>query len=72
MSTADALEILRQAVGLPAASPPRHVFIDAATDLAGLHRGDTRVAEGLDLGPLAADAEVALTGILLGQLREFG
>lgn len=69
VQVADALSILRISLGLQDA--PGWTFIDANADLSGVTRNAVPVFSGLDLDPLTADADVELTGILLGNIDNF-
>ena len=69
VQVADALSILRISLGLQDA--PGWTFIDPTADLSGVTRNAVPVFSGLDLDPLAADADVELTGILLGNIDNF-
>ena len=69
VQVADALSILRISFGHQDA--PGWTFIDANADLTGVTRNAVPVFSGLDLDPLTADADVELTGILLGNIDNF-
>ena len=68
----DALDVLRAAVGLTSAHAPQWVFFDTATDWAGLglSAANTQVETGINIPPLAGDLDIAMTGILLGNMAE--
>lgn len=68
----DAIEMLRVALNLPSDHAARWLFLDAEADLSAIDRSNTRVDEGLQLGPLTADTQdLALTGVLIGHLQDF-
>lgn len=68
----DALDILRAAVGIATEHAPEWVFFDAATewDTLGLSAANTHLPDGLPLEPGWAGADLALTGILLGNISD--
>ncbi|MGY6534276.1 MAG: hypothetical protein ACXIVG_02910, partial [Pararhodobacter sp.] len=72
VTAADALEILRHAVGLPGVHAPRWVFLDAQTDwdALGISRSTVQFDTGITIEAGAGDVDLALTGILLGNMAE--
>lgn len=72
VSAIDALEVLRAAVGLASDHAPAWVFFDAATewDTLGLSAANTHLPDGLALEAGWTGADLALTGILLGNIAE--
>ena len=71
VTAGDALDILRVAVGLEAEQTPRWVFVDNATDWDGVVRGgQIDYAPGIAFEALSGEAEISLTGILIGSLTE--
>ncbi|KPP84658.1 MAG: Integrin, beta chain [Rhodobacteraceae bacterium HLUCCO07] len=68
----DALDMLRLAVGLEADDAPRWVFVNSDADMSGIDAGNVDV----DAAALAAlpdfENDVSMTGILVGDMREFG
>ncbi|NYS26226.1 hypothetical protein HUK65_14620 [Rhodobacteraceae bacterium 2376] len=67
----DALEVLRAAVGLESEHGPRWVFVDADADLTHIDRDTVEYDTGVMVDALTQDAEVSMTGILLGSMQEF-
>lgn len=72
VTAADALEVLRAAVGLSSDHAPRWVFFDAATEWEALDlsAANTHLPDGLELEAGWTGADLALTGILLGNLPD--
>lgn len=69
----DALEVLRFSVGLQSASQPRWVFIDSEADLSGIDRTNTAIDTGVRIDALTAGlTEVSLSGVLLGNMQDYG
>ncbi len=71
VTAGDALDILRVAVGLQAEYAPRWVFLDAGTDWDSVVQdGQIDYQPGVALDALSGTADMALTGILIGNLAE--
>ena len=72
ITATDALDVLRAAVGIASETGPRWVFMDADTDWdgLGLSRTDTAVETGIRIAPQDSDLDIAMTGILLGNMAE--
>lgn len=66
----DALEVLRHAVGLESEHAPKWAFFDADTDWQTLEidKDNVTVERGVDIASLGTDADVTMTGILLGNM----
>jgi hypothetical protein len=67
VTAADALDVLRIAVGLTPKAPPEWVFIDNSADLSTITARNVQYETGLDLSG-ADPAGLSLTGILLGNM----
>lgn len=68
---ADAIGILRVALGLSAGHAPRWVFIDAEADLSAIGRTNTTVETGLAFEALIDDLpDLTLAGILVGHVQQ--
>ncbi|MGY6534275.1 MAG: dockerin type I domain-containing protein [Pararhodobacter sp.] len=71
VDASDALDILRAAVGLDSTHAPRWVFLDSATDWAGVVQdGVVSYQQGITVDALSGAAEMGMTAILLGSLTE--
>ncbi len=71
VTAGDALDILRVAVGLEAEHAPRWAFFDAKTDWANaVQGGQITVGEGIEVAAFSGDLDLAMTGILIGNLTE--
>ncbi|MGY6536623.1 MAG: Ig-like domain-containing protein [Pararhodobacter sp.] len=69
----DALEVLRFAVGSHSASQPRWVFLDSEADLSAIDRTNAAVDTGIRIDALTAGlTDVSMTGVLLGNMQEYG
>jgi Ca2+-binding RTX toxin-like protein len=68
VTVADALDILRFAVGLETPNAPRWVFLDDEQDLSGIDADTVSYQTGIDTGPIADGASLQLSGVLLGDI----
>lgn len=66
----DALEILRYAVGLSTALDTEWTFVDSNGDLSGVSRQDVSYQSGAIWTGAAADTEISLIGILVGDVND--
>jgi hypothetical protein len=64
----DALEVLRAAVGLPSAAAPRWVFLDADQPLDHINASNVSYQTGMTVPTNNTEADLELTGILLGYM----
>ncbi len=71
VTAGDALEVLRTAVGLESAHAPQWVFVDMHTDLSGITRTAVDYDTGIAINAPSANLDVAMTGILLGNMEEY-
>ncbi|KPP85856.1 MAG: Calx-beta domain [Rhodobacteraceae bacterium HLUCCO07] len=71
VTAGDALEILRTAIGLDGDHAPRWVFLDAETDWDSVVQDDGSIAyeEGIEFAPLSGAVDLAMTGILVGNME---
>ncbi|MGI3212220.1 CAP domain-containing protein [Roseovarius tibetensis] len=70
VTAGDALEVLRHAVGLESQHAPEWAFFDADTDWQSLalDKDSITVERGVEIASLGADQDIAMTGILLGNM----
>jgi hypothetical protein len=66
----DALEILRYAVGLSDALDTEWTFVDSNADLTGISRQDVSYQSGAIWTGAAADTEISLIGVLIGDVND--
>lgn len=71
VDAADALDVLRTAVNLPSENAPYWVFFDDETDwdAQDLNSGDAGMPRDIGIPDMSEDREIALTGILLGNME---
>lgn len=68
----DALEVLRHAVGLESDYAPGWVFIDGGAQLDAIQRENVAYDTGINLAAVNADMQPSMSGVLLGDLAEYG
>lgn len=71
VDTADAVAILRHAVGLPGGPAPRWVFVGDDQDLTGINRHNVAYEPDIFIESLDGDLSVGVTAILVGDLGLF-
>lgn len=64
----DALEVLRTAVGLASAAPPRWVFLDVDLDVSPITAQNVSYQTGIAVPDFSALGALDMTGILLGHM----
>ena len=70
VTSSDALDILKNAVGLPTDEQPEWVFVDSDGDYSDVSRLNASYEDGLTISGLSEATTVSLTGILVGDVND--
>ncbi len=70
VTASDALEILKNSVGLATEQSPQFVFLDTNADYSSVDKASTHYTEGVNIADISADTSISLTGILIGDVND--
>lgn len=70
VTSADALAILKHAVGLSAGAEPEWVFIDSDGDYSGINQSSVVYQDGVTVPLSSGSTAISLTGILIGDVND--
>ena len=70
MTSSDALDILKYAVGLEIERDAEWVFVRADKDLSGVSKNSVEYDTSILIENITSDATIGLTGILIGDVND--